>query len=140
MSLNSGPSDELRTERREGILLAVTGGAFVLLGIGVIIIGQVWLGLASIAFFGACAAVGVAKARRPGQDPGPGLAIMGALGFAFAGAGLIIGSALDPDFLGFRHTMAKPVGILLVIFFGGGAILLIVRQLRRRTPAEPGPP
>lgn len=123
----------LRKERREGILLALTGALFVALGIVVFMIGNTWLALIGVLFFGTCIPLGIFQALRPGRHLRPALGIIGALGFAAAGVIMIVGAVSGVEFLGTRQGVALPLGILLVAFFGVGAVLLIVREVRGRT-------
>ena len=122
----------LRKQRREGILLALVGGIFVGLGILTMAIGNPWMGVVGVPFFGACFVLGLMQAVRPGEAVHPAVAILGSFGFAVSGALLIVGHLLEIPFLGHRQAMALPVGVIVFGFFGPGAVLLVVREMRRR--------
>ncbi|WP_261164500.1 hypothetical protein [Microbacterium sp. Marseille-Q6965] len=130
--MSGAQDDNLRGERRQGILLTVIGLAFVGMGALLMVGGDTLLGLMSVVLFGGCALVGFAQAVRPGAGLPAWVGIAGSICFAVTGLLLIVGHLAAAPLLEPGGGMALPAGILALGFFGPGAVVLIVRDVRRR--------
>lgn len=122
----------MRKKRREGILLTIISTIFIAAGVFIFcVVGNSWLAVVTVPFFGAVLLVGIFQTVRPGQDLPPALAIIGCFGMGASGVLLILSDLLEINALAWRQGAALPVGIIVTVFFGGGGILLLIRQIRR---------
>ncbi|MGO1770216.1 MAG: hypothetical protein ACTHZX_09705 [Microbacterium sp.] len=128
-------SDETwrRKERREGILLAVIGAAFLAAGVLIWVVGSPWMGAMSFAFGVMGLIMGPVIAIGKDTPAGRIGIIVGCFAFAATGALSIATSLLTPEAFGWRGPTAGIIaGVLCLGFFGPGTVLLIVKEIRRR--------
>lgn len=130
--MTARPRDGRRKERREGILLAICGAAFVGAGVLLCVIGRGWLGGCSIAFGAASAILGFVQASGSHGRRERVAIILGCLAYALAGLFALLAAVVSPESWGWRGSGAGiVVGVLFLGFFGPGAVLLAVKEVRR---------
>lgn len=111
----------MRKKRREGILLTIISTIFIAAGAFIFcVVGNPWLAVVTVPFFGAMLLVGIFQTARPGQDLPPALAIIGCFGMGASGVLLILSDLLGINALAWRQGAALPVGIIVTVLFGGG--------------------
>lgn len=124
----------IRSERRSAILLIVVSAMFVLIGMGMLLTGEL-VAILVVLFFGGCLLAGFMRLPSMSLRSSLLLAIAGSSAFAVACAVIV---ALAIAGMAIESTIVAPTALTVVaavgvVFFGGGAILLTVLYRRNRT-------
>jgi len=124
--------EERRKQRREGILLAVLSGIFLVGGVFLIVVGNPWIGAIGIAFGAMGIVMGIVEAKGITSTARRWSMIVGSALFGLVGALMIVANTVAPGSFGWRAGLSVTIiGAIALVFFGGGSILLLVRELRR---------